>query len=81
MSVQPGMCYRTPCSEGPVLSHLSAVAGLKIPDDVVFDLVFCKSSPVGKQNMCTSRGTTRNLHAHCSLPSHLHMVFTVPHEH
>lgn len=75
------MCYRTPCSEGPVLSHLSAVAGLKIPNDVVFDLVFCKSSPVGKQSMCTSRGTTRTRHAGCSLLSRVPMAFAVPHDH
>ena len=64
-----------------MLSHLSAVAGLKIPDDVVFDLVFCKSSPVGKQSVCTSRGTTCTWHARCSLLSRVPMAFAVPHEH
>ena len=60
------MFHRTPCSESSVLSYLSTVAGLKIPDDGVFDLVFSKSSPVRKQSMCTSRGTTCNLLVRCS---------------
>lgn len=80
--MQPGDVLSTTLLRvGPVLSYLSAVAGLEILDDVALILCFVSQVQCGKTEHVHVQGTTRNLHAHCSLLSHLHMVFTVPHEH